>query len=86
MELENIRKNVHVVGNTIVEVSNLVRDEIFSTGPKRKDMILIDIHRPENFKYRARLERIIEIGNHLASRYGIPVKILYFKRLEDNLK
>ncbi len=86
LEMENIRKNVYVVGNTIVEVAAKVRDDIFATGLKREDMILIDIHRPENFKYRERMEKVIEIGNHMATKYSLPVKILYFKRLEDNLK
>ncbi len=85
LENENIKKNVYVVGNTIVEVANKVKDEIMSV-PKKKDMVLIDIHRPENFKYEHRLRNIIKYGNYIHKKYHIPVKMLYFKRLEDALK
>ena len=49
-------------------------------------MILIDIHRHENFKYKERLEEIVEFGNLCYEKYNLPVKILYFKRLKDNLE
>jgi len=42
---------IHVVGNTIVEVINNM--ELPKNEPRQ---ILIDIHRPENFKYRHRLK------------------------------
>ena len=45
---KNIKDNVHVVGNTIVEVCK----PFVPTDKKRNDMILLDIHRPENFKYK----------------------------------
>lgn len=84
LENENIKENVYVVGNTIVEVANKFKDEIMNVE-KRNDMILIDIHRPENFKYKERLEAIVEFGNLCYEKYNLPVKLLYFKRLKDNL-
>ena len=82
---ENITKNVFVVGNTIVEPFMRFRDEIISK-PKRNNMILMDIHRPENFKYVDRVKRIFQFGNMCADKYGLPIKLLYFKRLEDIIK
>ena len=82
LELENITKNVFVVGNTIVEPLK----EHLVTGIKREDMILMDIHRPENFKYEDRLKNALKFGNMCMKRYGLPVKLLYFKRLEDAIQ
>jgi UDP-N-acetylglucosamine 2-epimerase (non-hydrolysing) len=79
---ENIHKNVFVVGNTIVEPFMLFRDSIMNT-PKRNDMILLDIHRPENFKYVDRLRLIFKFANACIDKYNLPVKMLYFKRLKD---
>jgi UDP-N-acetylglucosamine 2-epimerase (non-hydrolysing) len=78
---ENI-KNVFVVGNTIVEPCR----EFIPTVPKRNDMILVDIHRPENFLYKDRLLNIITFANLCHQRYNLPVKILYFKRLKDSIE
>lgn len=85
LENENIKNNVYVVGNTIVEVTNKVKNEIMDE-PKREDCVLIDIHRPENFKYEHRLINIIKYGNYIHKKYHVPVKMLYFKRLDDALK
>ena len=82
LALENITKNVHVVGNTIVEPFTLFREEIF-INPKRGDMILMDIHRPENFNYPERLVSILRFGNECIKKYGLPIRLLYFKRLKD---
>ena len=46
-------------------------------------MILLDIHRPENFNYVHRLKNIFAFANKCAEKYNIPVKMLYFKRLKD---
>ncbi len=82
--LENIRQNVFVVGNTIVEPFMMFRDQIMNV-PKRKDIVLLDIHRPENFNYENRLRSIIQFANKCIEKYGLPVKMLYFKRLKDSL-
>lgn len=71
---ENIINNVHVVGNTIVEVC---RNFIPNETPQN-NMILIDIHRPENFKYKERLINIIEYSNECSKRYNLPIKMLKF--------
>jgi UDP-N-acetylglucosamine 2-epimerase len=79
---EGITQNVFVVGNTIVEPFKQFQSTIM-TETKRRDMILMDIHRPENFKYVDRLRSIIEFGNRCIEKYNLPVKLLYFKRLQD---
>jgi len=79
---ETIHKNVHIVGNTIVEVCN----PYIPTGSKRNDMILIDIHRPENFKHRHRLANVIDYANMCNKHFGIPVKMLKFGRTCDFLQ
>jgi len=81
---ENITKNVFVVGNTVVEPFKMFGNEIMRT-PKRNDMILLDIHRPENFKYKHRLINIFKFANDCIEKYNIPVKMLYFKRLQDEI-
>ena len=79
---ENINENVYVVGNTIVEVVKpYIPIEI-----KKNNMILIDIHRPENFKYQERLKNIINYGNYVYDKFKLPVKMLSFKRTTDALK
>ena len=82
LALENITKNVHVVGNTIVEPLMMFKNSI-TFCEKRKDMILLDIHRPENFNYLPRLIRIFKFANACSEKYGLPVNMLYFKRLDD---
>ena len=83
LENENIRENIHVVGNTIVEVCK----PFIPNEPKKKDMILVDIHRPENFKFKSRMVNIIEYANRCAKKYNLPIKMLRFygtcKSLEE---
>jgi len=71
---ENIRNNVYVVGNTIVEVA---RPHI-PTESKRNDLILLDIHRPENYKYETRLRNIIKYANDCIDRFGLNINMLEF--------
>jgi UDP-N-acetylglucosamine 2-epimerase (non-hydrolysing) len=82
---EGITQNVFVVGNTIVEPFQLFKDEIMH-GKKRQDMILLDCHRPENFKYKERLKNIFSFAKECIVKYNIPVKMLYFKRLKDAIE
>lgn len=70
---------VQVVGNTIVEVCKPLADEIFKTE-KRNDQILMDIHRPENFKDKKRMLNILEFADLCVRKYHLPVKMLNFKR------
>jgi UDP-N-acetylglucosamine 2-epimerase len=77
---ENILEdNIHVVGNTIVEVCREMAADIISE-PKLNKQIILDIHRPENFKYKNRLENIIKFAIICGNRYNLPVKMLGFKR------
>lgn len=82
--LENIKKNVFVVGNTIVEPFRLFDDKIRKEA-KKNNMILMDIHRPENFNFKDRLKNVVDFANLCIEKYNLPVKLLYFKRLKDKL-
>jgi UDP-N-acetylglucosamine 2-epimerase (non-hydrolysing) len=76
LENENIKDNVHVVGNTIVEVCKPFIPD--TDVIKRNDMILLDIHRPENFKYKERLQNIIKYANECSKKFNLSVKMLKF--------
>lgn len=82
---ERILKGVHVVGNTIVEVCQSIAQELFKTKKKR-DQIILDIHRPENFKYPERLQNIITYANQCIEKFGVPVRMLKFKRTLNNIR
>lgn len=84
LALENITKNVFIVENTIVEPMKEIYSEICKL-PKTNDCILMDIHRPENFKFKDRLVGVIDFANCCIDKFGIPVRLLYFKRLKDAL-
>lgn len=73
---ENIIDGVHVVGNTIVEVVK----KHMPSGDRLKDCIILDIHRPENFKFKNRLENIIKYANEMSASYDLPVYMLGFPR------
>jgi UDP-N-acetylglucosamine 2-epimerase (non-hydrolysing) len=75
-------QGIHVVGNTIVEACKGIN----LPEEKTKGHILLDIHRPENFKYPKRLKNIIEYANTCSKRYGLPIKMLDFKRTTNNVK
>jgi len=80
---ENINQDsVFIVGNTIVEVAQKFKP----TEPKLNDRIILDIHRPENFKYKNRLENILCYTNDMGRKYGLPVFMLGFKRTLDYIK
>jgi UDP-N-acetylglucosamine 2-epimerase len=71
---ENITTNVRVVGNTIVEVCR----PLVPAGTKERRLILLDIHRPENFAYAGRMRAILSYAIGCARRYGVPVQMLKF--------
>jgi UDP-N-acetylglucosamine 2-epimerase (non-hydrolysing) len=70
------KENIFVVGNTIVEVTNRLK---FSE-PSKRDRIILDIHRPENFNYESRLRGIIELTNNMGKKHNLPIKMLGFGR------
>jgi UDP-N-acetylglucosamine 2-epimerase (non-hydrolysing) len=71
--------NIYVVGNTIVEVCNKLKYEAMSMV-RTHSFILMDIHRPENFRYRGRLENIMRLADKCVDYFGVPVKFLKFHR------
>ncbi len=76
---EGIWDGVHVVGNTIVEVCLPIYNEL-RKEEKRKDQILVDIHRPENFKYPKRIANIVHLVKRLQNLIGVQAKWLNFPR------
>ena len=58
---ENIKKNVFVVGNTIIEPCKKILSKISKKPLINQKYILVDIHRPENFLYKERLRKIVRI-------------------------
>ena len=83
---ENLpEENIFVVGNTIVEVFHK-HYEPNQTSTFWEPHIILDIHRPENFKDKNRLRQIIFFARQLGDTYGIPVYMLDFKRTTDALK
>lgn len=68
---------IFIVGNTIVEPLKKIDD-----GKKyTPEHILVDIHRPENFNFKHRMEQILLLCKNVKETYGIPVKFLKFKRV-----
>lgn len=78
-------ESIHVVGNTIVEPCRKIADKFFDEE-KSNDQILLDIHRPENFKYENRLRNILEFAKFCNDEYSIPVRMLNFGRTYKALK
>ena len=83
---ENInKKNIYVVGNTIIEPIKLFF-EMKKAKNKKYNKILVDIHRPENFKYKERLKKIIKLCKDLSKRFNLEIYFLSFGRTIDYLK
>jgi UDP-N-acetylglucosamine 2-epimerase (non-hydrolysing) len=81
---ENISKDkIFIVGNTIVEPLKKIADLSYFG---KKEHILLDIHRPENFKYKDRLEKILYSAAEYGKKYSKPVKMLNFSRTVASLK
>lgn len=72
-------ENIFVVGNTIVEVASPIAEEL-KKKDKEAEFILADIHRPENFKYSARLQNIFDYLGFMTKFWCMPVKMLSFPR------
>ena len=80
---EGINENkIFVVGNTVVEPLTNIAD---LNRNRENRHILLDIHRPENFKYSERLKLIIEFSDICSSRFNLPVKLLDFGRTTNVL-
>ena len=76
-------EKIFVVGNTVVEPLLKMADLQYKGT---REHILLDIHRPENFKYKDRLSSIIKYANYCAESTGATVKMLKFGRTENALK
>lgn len=82
LEFEGILNNVHVVGNTIVEVVN----KIIPTHIKSDYKIILDIHRPENFLYEDRLRNILIYAKMMGNYFSLPIIMLSFPRTMEAIK
>lgn len=78
-------ESIHVVGNTIVEPCKLIANKFFEEA-KVQDQILLDIHRPENFKDESRLRNILSFAKFCHDTYNVPVRMLNFGRTTKALK
>jgi len=78
-------ERITVVGNTIVEVAEELKLELFR-HVKKNEQIILDVHRPENFKYPIRLKNIIRYTHKVSKDFHLPVKMLNFGRTEERLK
>jgi|TARA_R110002124_G_scaffold88177_1_gene226607 UDP-N-acetylglucosamine 2-epimerase (non-hydrolysing) len=68
---------IFVVGNTIIEPLKKIADLSY-VGTNNH--ILLDIHRPENFKEKERLQSILDFAKLCEQKTGIKVKMLNFGR------
>ena len=81
---EGISENkIYVVGNTIVEPLLDIADLNYNRNKKH---IILDIHRPENFNHKDRLEKIIKFANLCNKETGLSIKMLKFNRTMKNIK
>tara|TARA_Y100000593_G_scaffold95031_1_gene198561 strand:+ start:12608 stop:13684 length:1077 start_codon:yes stop_codon:yes gene_type:complete len=80
-------ENIFIVGNTIVEPANRIFKEVtkFKTPIWYNKHILLDIHRPENFKYKERLKNILLFANDCHIKFQVPVYMLDFKRTKEHI-
>jgi len=69
--------NIFVIGNTIVEPLKKFADLSYEGSDSH---ILLDIHRPENFQYPARLAAIFMYARRYSEYFDLPVKMLSFGR------
>lgn len=75
---------IHVVGNTIVEPCKPIVERL-AQQPKRNSHIIVDVHRPENFLYKDRLQQIFDYANLIGDRYKLPVYYLAYTRTMYNI-
>jgi len=76
-------EKVFVVGNTVVEPLQRIANLEHQSSEAH---ILMDIHRPENFKYKERMESILKFANLCIEKTGKPVKMLNFGRTMSAIK
>lgn len=76
-------ERIFVVGNTIIEPLKKIADLSYNGT---KEHILLDIHRPENFNYKNRMQNILEFANFCINKTGKSVKMLNFGRTIKKIK
>lgn len=69
-------EQIHVVGNTIVEVVNEFRPQ----GEKTLEYIVADIHRNENLRDYKQYNHILTYLNQLGEELNKPIKLVKFRR------
>jgi len=69
-------KQIHVVGNTIVEIVKQYKP----TGKRSKDFIVADVHRTENLKTPQQFNHILEYINTVGQKLNMEVKLVKFNR------
>ncbi len=69
-------KQIHVVGNTIVEIVKQYKP----TGTRSQDFIVADIHRTENLKTYQQFNHILEYINTVGQKLNMEVKLVKFNR------
>ena len=86
-------ENIFVVGNTIIEpAKKIILEATKMRRPKEvwaswyEKHIILDIHRPENFQHKERLNNILIYANDCKIKYEVPVFMLGFKRTLDHIK
>ena len=83
---ENIKKNIFVVGNTIVEPClNLLNKVNKINNLKKNSFIIVDLHRPENFLYKKRLINFINYLKVCKKYFKCKIYFLKFHRTLDEL-
>ncbi|RJQ58993.1 MAG: UDP-N-acetylglucosamine 2-epimerase (non-hydrolyzing) [Stygiobacter sp.] len=69
-------KQIHVVGNTIVEIVKRYKP----TGKRSKDFIVADVHRTENLKTHQQFNHILDYINTVGQKLNMEVKLVKFNR------
>ena len=84
---ENIPADkIECVGNTIVEVAGKFSEHLWQRRPKLDNRILLDIHRPENFKDPHRLQEIFKWAGRMSHDYNLTCLSLRFPRTYDAIE
>jgi len=69
-------KQIHVVGNTIVEIVNKYKPK----GKRRLDFIVADVHRSENLKNYKQFDHVLNYLNTVGQKLKMEVKLVKFNR------
>lgn len=76
------KESIYVTGNTIVEVIKKIKFQ----NRKKNNSVLLDIHRPENFKYKNRMLNLMNYCELCYKKYNMQVYMLDFPRTTEYIK